>query len=764
MRVKAPSTKVLISIAAATAIIVGACIPPPTGGGGGGPATTVLPTLPPPAPEDDFARYQVLSGLTAPVSVEFANDGRVFVAEKSGILKTFETINDPTPTVAADLTGSVRNIGDHGMLGLTVDPQWPDRPYVYVFYTWDITGLWGNSCAAGYATNGCVTGAKLSRLTMNPATGVMAGPEHVLEDSRWCFQFASHGVGDLQFLDDGTLVAAAGEGAGWTGTDYGQRGGQQPLFGPTIPNLTPVNPCDDPPNGIGGPVNPQTSEGGAFRSQDLLTSGDPLGWSGSMVRVDPDTGDAPADNPLVGDGDPDNDHVIAHGFRNPFRFTVRPGTDEVFVANVGFTTYEEIEVVDVSTGIVPNFGWPCHEGPAPEPQYSQLNNFMCDLMESPDVPSVLTDPWFAYARPNSGASIAGLEFVPDSGNYPAETVGQLMFADYVLGQTYLIGVQPDGSADPAGPRTVMRGGIPVDLTAGPDGFIYMVDYLQGSVLRIVDRATSPIARIEASAIDGPLPFSVTLDASSSGGPPDQELTYSWDLTGNGLFNDATGPVANLTINEAINRTVSVLVEIPGLASSQASVTLYPGNTPPEVDVQVTTPLPWSANDDISFTISATDAEDGALPAAAISWESQINHCYAPDDCHIHPYTGASGSTAGTISGPSHGYPSFLLLIVEATDSRGQTTRVVEELFPEAIDLLVTSDPPGAFIQVGESSGVTPFTLQVIRNDTVSLTTPLQHQIDGATWQFNGWSHGGGRNQDFFVGGSDTSINLNLRPA
>ncbi len=762
MRVHAPSTKVLLSIAAITAVVVAACIPPPTGGSGP-PRTTVLPTLPPAPEEDEFARYELLSGLTAPTTVEFANDGRVFVAEKSGIVKTFDSIDDPTPTVAADLTGPVRNIGDHGMLGLAVDPQWPARPYVYVFYTWDITGLWGSGCAAGYAVNGCVTGAKLSRLTMDPVTGVMNAPEHVLEDSRWCFQFSSHGVGDLDFLDDGTLIAAAGEGAGWSGTDYGQRGGQQPLIGPTIPDLTPVNPCDDPPNGIGGPVDPETSEGGAFRAQDLLTPDDPLGWSGAMVRVDPDTGTAPADNPLVGDGDPDNDEMIAHGFRNPFRFAVRPGTDEVFVANVGFITYEEIEVVDVRSGVVPNFGWPCKEGPEPERQYSQLNNHMCTLMKSPDVPSVLTDPWFAYARPNVGASIAGIEFVPDAGRYPEETVGSVMFADYVLGQTYLLGVQPDGSADPAGPRTVMRGGIPVDLTAGPDGFVYVVDYLEGSVSRIVDRATSPVARVEASAIDGPLPLEVTLDASSSGGPPEEELTFKWDLTGNGLFDDATGPIASLSLTEAVNRTVSVRVEVPGLASSQASVTLYPGNTPPEVAVDVTTPLPWSANDDISFTISATDAEDGPLPESAISWESQINHCYAPDDCHIHPYTGASGSVAGTISGPSHGYPSFLLLIVDATDSRGQTTRVVEELHPEAIELEVTSNPPGAFVQVGESSGTTPFTVQVIRNDTVSLTTPFEQQIDGATWLFNGWSHGGGRNQDFPVGGSDTSINLNLRP-
>ena len=50
-----------------------------------------------------FSASQVFSGLTLPTSFQFAPDGKVFVAEKDGVVKVFDNINDTTPTVFADL-------------------------------------------------------------------------------------------------------------------------------------------------------------------------------------------------------------------------------------------------------------------------------------------------------------------------------------------------------------------------------------------------------------------------------------------------------------------------------------------------------------------------------------------------------------------------------------------------------------------------------------------------------------------------------------
>ena len=50
--------------------------------------------------------------------------------------------------------------------------------------------------------------------------------------------------------------------------------------------------------------------------------------------------------------------------RNPFRFTLRPGTNELWVGDVGVgNDWEEVNrIANTSDGVVENFGWPCYEG------------------------------------------------------------------------------------------------------------------------------------------------------------------------------------------------------------------------------------------------------------------------------------------------------------------------------------------------------------------------------------------------------------------
>ena len=181
-----------------------------------------------------FQETIALSGLTAPTAVRFASDGRVFVAEKSGIIKVFPSLGSTTPTVFADLRTNVHNYWDRGLLGLALHPNFPTTPYVYVLYTLDaeIGGTpprWGSfggtvdDCPTppGPTTDGCVVAARLSRLT---ALGnLMTGTEQVLLEN-WCQQFPSHSIGTITFGADGALYLSAGEGANFNNVDYGQFG------------------------------------------------------------------------------------------------------------------------------------------------------------------------------------------------------------------------------------------------------------------------------------------------------------------------------------------------------------------------------------------------------------------------------------------------------------------------------------------------------------------------------------------------------------
>ena len=265
----------------------------------------------------------MFSGLQNPTAVRFASDGRVFVAEKRGVIKVFDSLTDTTPTTFADLNVNVYNFWDRGLLGMALAPNFPTSPYVYVLYTydhelgssapaprWGTPGVYSDPCPTppGPTGDGCVVSGRLSRL--QAAGNVMTGAEQVLVED-WCQQYPSHSIGTVEFGADGALYASGGDGASFNFVDYGQDG-------------TPLNPCGDPPGAAGTALTPPTAQGGALRSQDLRTSGDPVSLDGTVIRVDPATGAALPDNPLAGSSDANARRIIAYGLRNPFRFTRPP--------------------------------------------------------------------------------------------------------------------------------------------------------------------------------------------------------------------------------------------------------------------------------------------------------------------------------------------------------------------------------------------------------------------------------------------------------
>ncbi len=708
---------------------------------------------------DTFSWTPVLSGLDTPTNVSIAANGRVFITEKAGIIKTFDSVDDQTPTITADLRAAVRNVGSHGLSGVAVDRQFPTRPYLYVLYAWDRTGLWGDGCGSNYELNGCVTGGRIARLTLDP-NGVMVGSPQSLVDDRWCFQFSQHSVGSIIQMADGSLLATSGEGANYTRTDYGQFGGEQLI--PPVANLTPRNPCGDPPRPAGSSGTAVTGEGGSFRSQDLLTAGDPLGWAGALVRIDPDTGRARPDNPLAGVGGTDDDALLAHGLRMPYSLTVRPGTDQIFVGDVGQGWAEEIDRVVLSDSRPRNFGWPCREGNRAYKPVEDLGNTMCtERITSPTAPSILTEPWFLYTRVNSGAAITGLAFV-QPGRYPSKYDGDLFFVDYVLGNVFSLAMNPDGSRAAVPPEAVAYGGQKVALVTGPDGWIYGVDIASGTLDRLSNEDSEPVASLTATPQSGPTPLTTTLDASGSTQPGGGTLTFAWDLDDDGAFDDATGATTPLTLTLPSDREVSVRVTNPAGRSSTASIVLHPGNRPPTVSVAVTSAQPWEAGKPITFTIDAQDPDDGPLSGSSVEWRSVVRHCYTSQDCHSHP-EGVGTGTQGVVVGPTHGYPSFLQLEVRATDSRGQTVTRVVDLQPRTAQIEVTSSVPGAAVTFGETTLTTPFTFTAIVGNVIEFSTAQTQIIDGRPYRFVSWSDGGGRAHDVTVTGG-ASLQLNVAPA
>ncbi|MCI0543676.1 MAG: PQQ-dependent sugar dehydrogenase, partial [Actinobacteria bacterium] len=227
-------------------------------------STLFLDPTPATAVPSDFAPPEpIYTGLDYPTNLEFAPNGRVFIAEKDGVIRTASSIGGPL-SVFADLQDRVHNFWDRGLLGLAVHPDFPDTPHVYVVYAYGVPlpvsggpeQSYGDSCPTppGPTTDGCVVSARLSRITTNPTGDQMVSETVLIND--WCQQFPSHSIGDVQFGPDGALYVSAGDGASFTVVDYGQLGG-------SLQNTPP------PPHPCGGP----TVEGGAQRAQALRTDG-----------------------------------------------------------------------------------------------------------------------------------------------------------------------------------------------------------------------------------------------------------------------------------------------------------------------------------------------------------------------------------------------------------------------------------------------------------------------------------------------------------
>ncbi len=101
---------------------------------------------------------------------------------------------------------------------------------------------------------------------------------------------------------------------------------------------------------------------------------------------------------------------------------------------------------------------------------------------------------------------------------------------------------------------------------------------------------------------------------------------------------------------------------------------------------------------ITFSGSATDAQDGTLPASALSWELVLQHC--PSNCHTHPSRPSPASRAARSRAPDHEYPSYLELRLTATDSGGLTSTPSRRLDPRTVNLTFQTDPGGLQLAVG----------------------------------------------------------------
>src|SRR3981081_1039575 len=87
-------------------------------------------------PPAGFDQQGLLSGLTRPTAVAWAPDGRMFIAQKDGVVRVADANGALRPNPLIAISGHVSTLGDRGLLARAVATNYASNHYVYLLYTY----------------------------------------------------------------------------------------------------------------------------------------------------------------------------------------------------------------------------------------------------------------------------------------------------------------------------------------------------------------------------------------------------------------------------------------------------------------------------------------------------------------------------------------------------------------------------------------------------------------------------------------------------
>ncbi|HET9229577.1 MAG TPA: PQQ-dependent sugar dehydrogenase, partial [Thermoanaerobaculia bacterium] len=646
----------------------------------------------------------LVTALGSPTGMAFTPDGRLLITRQPGVLRIYQggaLLATPALTFAAS---SICNNSERGLLGVAVDPAFATTRHIFLFYTFEQPG--GN----------CVN--RVSRFTLPDSNVIDVVTELVLVDNMPS-PAGNHNAGDLHFGRDGFLYISIGDGGcDWAGNS-GCAGGND-----------------------------------AARDQHVLT--------GKILRITKD-GNIPPSNPFQGAGTARCNvtgqttagnkcqETFSWGLRNPFRISFDPNAagTRFFINDVGQGLWEEID--EGTSGA--DYGWNLCEG-------NHNNNSTGPCTSAP--PGHVA-PVYDYRHgqtipgttsPTNCNSITGGAFVPN-GAWPGFD-GSYLFGDFVCGEIFKLTFS--GSSWSASDFGQSLGGV-TTMIFGPHGSggqaLYYTTFANGGEVRRIfyDQPGNdpPVAVASANPTSGAVPLNVTFNAAGSSDPdPGDTLTYFWTFGDGTPETSTTSLTINHTYTTAGVYTATLRVRDNNFAfSAPDTVVIQPGNTAPSATI--TSPaagVTFRVGQTVTLTGSATDTQDGTLPASALSWTVLLNH----NGSHTHPWFSGTGNNL-TFTAPA---PedldatdgSFLEIQLTATDSGGLTGSAQRNMQPSKITLTLDTEPAGLDLTVNGTTVTAPYTFTSWQDWGLDLTAPNQEE-----WVFTSWSDGGAQSHPIVTPGA-----------
>jgi glucose/arabinose dehydrogenase len=345
--------------------------------------------------------------FSAPIDFQIAEGlaDTVFVVERAGTIQRFH--NDPETSEmrqVLDIRSRISTSGEGGLLGVAFHPDFIQNGYLFVHYT----------ASSPFRS-------VFARFERDPDDPLVFDPDSELILLEVDQPRTNHNAGQIRFGPDGYLYLALGDGGG--GGDPYEHG------------------------------------------QDRTT------LHGNILRIDADNTDdglkyaIPADNPFVGNEEGWREEIFAWGFRNPFRFSFDSETGKLWVADVGQSDREEVNIVQ-SGG---NYGWPIMEGSICYPPSTE-----CDTtgLELP-----VHEYGFAGGQSITGGFVYRGDAAPDQ-------QGRYFYGDYMTGDLWSFDFDGEEAFDSRSIGEVARFQL-VCFGEDHDRELYMCMMDQGVILRIV---------------------------------------------------------------------------------------------------------------------------------------------------------------------------------------------------------------------------------------------------------------------------------------
>jgi glucose/arabinose dehydrogenase len=389
-------------------------------GPGGGPSlpTPPAPTSPPAADAYGTGPGPVLSstylGDAANAAIEFAlipgRPNEAVIALQSGKIYHVMLDGSGEPTLWGDVHSLVtHNSGDEqGLLSVAFSPNYQEDCRVYMYYT-----------------PGSPADTVLARFHATPDGGLDESSEEILIRVQ---EFAAnHNGGHIVFDSSGYLYFSVGDGGG--GGDPHERGQALDTL------LGKISRIDV--SGQSGYAIPSTNP----------YAGD--GAKCTTPRSPSDTSTCP--------------EIFAYGFRNPFRISIDPVSQQLWAGDVGQGDWEEVDHVTIGG----NYGWDCYEG------FELFNDHDQGYGDAP-CNGPFASPRAAYGHGDNNQAVTG--GVIYRGSAMPELYGWYVYADFYSGNVWA--VNPNDSSNAV--QITSHGGRNIsDFVLAADGEVYMLDYSGG---------------------------------------------------------------------------------------------------------------------------------------------------------------------------------------------------------------------------------------------------------------------------------------------